>query len=75
MNRPFRSGFAAATLFLIGAAGLGCQQSSHKSVRMYEYSNEPAGGDRRAAQPVEEKVQDDGEWQMVAPGEMVVEPD
>lgn len=74
MNRPFRFGYAATTLVLIGA-GLGCQQSSHKSVRMYEYSNEPAGGDRRAAQPAEEKVQDEGEWQMVAPGQMVVEPD
>ncbi|MEK6676186.1 MAG: hypothetical protein AABZ47_11100 [Planctomycetota bacterium] len=52
----------------------GCQTSSHKSVRMYDYNNDP-GRARPASQPGEEvEVEDDGEWHMVAPGEMIVDP-
>jgi len=58
---------------LLGAFSTGCQQSSHKSVRTYDYNNAPSEG-RRTAQPVE-REEDDGQWQMTTPGEMVVEPD
>lgn len=52
---------------------LGCATSSHKSVRTYEYDDRPSG--RRTSRPTEtERVEDSGEWQMAAPGEMVVEP-
>jgi len=51
---------------LIGAAG--CETSSHKSVRTYDYNDQGRAPQR---QPDEEL---NSEYQMVAPGEMVVEP-
>lgn len=59
----------------IGATALvlGCETSSHKSVRTYEYNEQPRG--ERTAQPTEtERVEDAGDWQMTKPGEMVVDP-
>ncbi len=59
---------------LVLAAATGCATSSHKSVRTYDYSEEPPRG-RQASQPTEtERVEDAGDWQMAAPGEMVVDP-
>ena len=43
---------------------LGCASSSHKSVRTYEYREEPPPEQR---QPVETE----SEYEMVSPGEMV----
>ena len=51
---------------LIGAAG--CETSSHKSVRTYDYNDQGRAPQR---QPDEEL---NSEYQMVSPGEMVVEP-
>lgn len=53
------------------AAGLltvvGCKSSSHKSVRTYEYNNEPQQPDPHARQQSNEL---DSEYKMVSPGEM-----
>ena len=51
---------------LIGTAG--CETSSHKSVRTYDYNDQ---GRVPQQQPDEEL---NSEYQMVSPGEMVVEP-
>lgn len=49
----------------------GCQTSSRKTVRTYEYSNEP----RPARQSQREREpQSESDWEMVSPGEMVVDP-
>jgi hypothetical protein len=56
----------------LAAYGFGCESSSHKSVRMYEYKEEPPRS-QRTAQPMDEE-EDDSEWHMVPPGQMVVEP-
>ncbi|MEK6797830.1 MAG: hypothetical protein AABZ12_02565 [Planctomycetota bacterium] len=50
------------------AALAGCATSSHKSVRTYDYNNDPHGEQR--AQPAEEP-QDESQPHMVSPGEMV----
>lgn len=53
---------------MIGASG--CQKTSRTSVRTYDYDD--SGAARRHAEPVEtEREIDSGEWEMVAPGEMV----
>jgi len=54
---------------LIGAAA--CETSSHKSVRTYDYNDEGRPVDRTGAR---EKQELNSEYQMVSPGEMVVEP-
>jgi hypothetical protein len=66
--------FATTLAAILGSAVLlGCATSSHKSVRTYEYDDRPSG--QRTSRPSEtERVEDSGEWQMAAPGEMVVEP-
>ncbi len=51
---------------LIGAAG--CETSSHKSVRTYDYNDQGREPERK---PNEEL---NSEYQMVSPGEMVVDP-
>ena len=53
--------FVAASLIGMSA---GCASSSHKSVRVYEYDDEP---------PRDRQVDDqlDSEYKMVSPGEMV----
>jgi hypothetical protein len=60
----------------IGAAALvasGCKSSSRSSVRTYDYDD--SGAPRAVSKPVEtEREVESGEWEMVAPGEMVVEP-
>jgi len=71
-----RASLVAAAVGLLGG-GAGCQTSSHKSVSMYEYDEDPART-HRAAQPVERE--ESGQWdmqspgQMVSPGEAVFEP-
>lgn len=61
------------TLCLItGAAALvgtaGCETSSHKSVRTYDYNDQGRADEKK---PQEEL---NSEYQMVSPGEMVVDP-
>jgi hypothetical protein len=51
---------------LVGLAG--CETSSHKSVRTYDYRDEAQAPEQR---PQEEL---NSEYQMVSPGEMVVDP-
>jgi hypothetical protein len=68
-----RIGFRMTTM---GAACLigfcaGCETSSHKSVRTYEYNEQP-----RPAQVTQEpEVQMVSPGEMVSPGTMVVDPD
>ena len=61
-----------ALCWLMSAAALfgavGCETSSHKSVRTYDYNDQ---GRVQERQPDEEL---NSEYQMVSPGEMVVEP-
>lgn len=56
----------AGAIALIGATA--CETSSHKSVRTYDYNDQ---GQAPEQKPREEL---DSEYQMVSPGEMVVEP-
>jgi len=51
---------------LIAAAG--CETSSHKSVRTYDYNDQGRAPENK---PQEEL---NSEYQMVSPGEMVVDP-
>lgn len=51
---------------LMGAAA--CETSSHKSVRTYDYSDQGRAPEQK---PQEEL---NSEYQMVSPGEMVVDP-
>lgn len=55
---------AVLTIAVAGLA-LGCRSSSHRSVRTYEYDEEPAPEQR------EEPAGADSEYEMVSPGEMV----
>lgn len=58
---------AGMTILACGA----CASHSHKSVRTYDYSEE----DDRQPQAQSEKPSElNSEYQMVSPGEMVVEP-
>lgn len=52
-----------ATVWLVGGS-LACATSSHKSVRVYEYDDEPPR-DRQMDNQL------DSEYKMVSPGEMV----
>ena len=52
---------------LVGVAG--CETSSHKSVRTYDYRDEG-----RPVQRENEAEEQDSEYHMVSPGEMVVDP-
>ena len=54
----------AMTALLAAGLAVGCASSSHKSVRTYEYDEEP---------PPEQKQPEVGsaEYEMVSPGEMV----
>ena len=54
---------------MIGVAG--CETSSHKSVRTYDYNDEGRTPKRADARENDEL---NSEYQMVSPGEMVVEP-
>lgn len=71
MRIGFNKGFCG-----VGALGLlilatACQTSSRKSVRTYDYRDDgrPPGAAERTQQDA-----DDGEYHMVSPGEMVVDP-
>jgi len=55
-----------AGLVLFSTAG--CETSSHKSVRMYEYDDGRRPAERTSDPAVSEES---GEWEMVSPGEMV----
>ncbi len=70
MNRFRRLG-----LWMPALAGLtfGCATSSHKTVHMYEYNDDPRA--QRTGQPVQEEEEDESEWRMVPPGKMIVTPD
>jgi len=52
---------------LVGVAG--CETSSHKSVRTYDYRDEG-----RPTERANEAEEQDSEHHMVSPGEMVVDP-
>ena len=68
MRRTWRHSLCLLTgaAALIGAVC--CETSSHKSVRTYDYSDQGQAPER---QPDKEL---NSEYQMVSPGEMVVEP-
>jgi len=51
---------------------LGCATSSHKSVRTYDYNDKGRPVEKPQAQAEAEEAE--GEYHMVAPGEMVIEP-
>lgn len=59
---------ACGTLCLMLTA---CATSSHKSVSTYDYNDQ--GRSAQQAAETEREV-DDGQYHMVAPGEMVVDP-
>ena len=63
----------ALTLSVTVALGLaftlaGCARSSHRSLSTYEYNEEPARAEQKPPQQATSS-----EYQMVSPGEMVVE--
>jgi hypothetical protein len=51
---------------------LGCATSSHKSVHTYEYKDQGHPAEKPEAQAETEEAE--GEYHMVSPGQMVVEP-
>ena len=76
-------GRIVAVLATLSLGLLGCETSSHKSVKTFDYDGEPqpAREERSSARlqrdqpPPEaereiETGEDDGEWHMVSPGEM-----
>lgn len=76
-------GRAVAVLAAVSLGLLGCETSSHKSVKTFDYDGEPqpAREEQSSARlqrdqpPPEaereiEAGEDDGEWHMVSPGEM-----
>lgn len=68
MRKTWRQAFC----LLIGAASLigaaGCETSSHKSVRTYDYNDQGQAAEQKPEKEL------NSEYQMVSPGEMVVEP-
>ena len=68
MRRTWRHALCWLTgaVALIGAVG--CETSSHKSVRTYDYNDQGRAPEQK---PNEEL---NSEYQMVSPGEMVVDP-
>ncbi len=60
-----------STLFVLGfglgCVLLGCETSSHTTVRTFEYTNEPV----KTQEPVD---MSSGEYRMESPGKMVVDP-
>jgi len=56
----------AGAVSLIGAAA--CETSSHKSVRTYDYNDQGRAPERKPDEGL------NSEYQMVSPGEMVVDP-
>ena len=63
-GRFFRLGLAA---FCLAGLAFGCETSSHKTVRTYEYSDEPTS--KRS-----ESQELDSEYKMQSEGEMTNEP-
>lgn len=56
-------GFSVLGILATMTLVVGCKTTSHHSVRVYEYSDEPP------ARPTDEKGQ--SEYEMVSPGQMV----
>ena len=54
---------------------LGCETSSHKSVRTYEYSDDGRAPAQAPEQELDSDYQMQSPGQMVSPGTMVVDPD
>jgi len=71
MRNPIRSLMLAAACGAFAVTLAACATSSHKSVRTYDYNDE--GKPAPKAEETERQV-DEGEYHMVSPGEMVVEP-
>jgi len=68
MRRTWRHSLCllAGAAALIGAAG--CETSSHKSVRTYDYNDQGQAPEQKPDKEL------NSEYQMVSPGEMVVDP-
>ena len=62
--------FALSVTVALGLAFTlaGCARSSHRSLKTYEYNEEPAPSEQKQPQQATSS-----EYQMVSPGEMVVE--
>ena len=69
---------ACLALLILVLGGLsGCRTSSRKSVRTYDYSNEPrpARGQTGERYREQDSHPPDDEWHMVSPGEMTAPGD
>jgi len=64
MQRWLRLSVCVITVVSLAIGPLGCRTSSHKSVRIYEYDDQPQE-DRQQSDEL------DSEYKMVSPGEMV----
>ena len=71
MRNKLRNSMIALACGALGLMLTACATSSHKSVSTYDYNDE--GKPAQQAAEAEREV-DDGQYHMVAPGEMVVEP-
>ena len=67
-----RSLFTLFCCGLVSLLTLGCATSSHKSVHTYDYNDQGRPVEKPAAQAEAEEAE--GEYHMVSPGQMVVEP-
>lgn len=69
------AGFCKLGLAAVCVAGLavGCETSSHKSVRTYEYNDQPPPEKRSQSDELDSEYKMQSEGQMVAPGTMVNE--
>jgi hypothetical protein len=59
--------------FCLTVLAVGCETSSHKSVRTYEYSDEPPPEQQSQADEFESEYEMQSEGEMVSPGQMVGE--
>ncbi|MCO6436159.1 MAG: hypothetical protein J5J06_03635 [Phycisphaerae bacterium] len=74
MNSRLRSSFALIGLLAATFAAAGCQTSSVRTHRSYEYNGSSPPPRERAEQP-SEREELESDWEMKSPGEMVVEPE
>ncbi len=68
MQRWIKTGGLLGTVVLLVAASMGCETSSHKTVRMYESTHHVQPASDEEATREEEP---DSEYQMQSPGRMV----
>lgn len=54
---------------------MGCQSSSHKSVRTYDYRDDGKAPAQTTEQELDSEYQMQSPGEMVSPGTMVVDPD